>query len=301
MSDKPAPIMPRALQLTSLKRIFRSLNPDADPEEIKWDELFDDILTFPENRLVFSETYPGYIWFREGEFKQVKATVEERLSTDVDFLTFAIKDLPEKTQQELAPIIEQLRKRAMSSLDLSRTARRLRKQVTELKKVAPPPPPPVRPSEKESKMALRLGKRILEAPDLFQALGVPQDTGDEEVKIAFRELSTFFHPDVYAGPRAGQIQRKLNEAREKLSTAAGRSLHLAEIAAKPTIPTIEVQVGRPVIYCTRCLQRGIMSIMEYQSTATFKSGRSIDTYKCPNPICLEEKLVNFMDGVLLGL
>lgn len=292
--------MPRALQLASLKKIFTSLNPEDDPEVIDWEAWVDKDLTFPENRLILSETYPGYIWFRPDEFRQVKASVEERLSTDVDFLTFAIKDLPEKTQQELAPIIEQLRKRAMSSLDLSRTARRLRKQVTELKKAAPPPPP-IRPSEKENKMALRLGKRILEAPDLFQALGVPQDTGDEEVKIAFRELSTFFHPDVYAGPRAGQIQRKLNDAREKLSTAAGRSLHLAEIAAKPVIPTMEIQVGRPVIYCTRCLQRGMMSIMEYQGTDTFKSGRSIDTYTCPNPICPEEKLVNFMDGVLLGL
>jgi len=65
MSPSPPKVMPIALQITSLQRIFRSLNPEIGVDVIDWTMQTDKTLTMPENRINLSIVYPQYLWFAD--------------------------------------------------------------------------------------------------------------------------------------------------------------------------------------------------------------------------------------------
>jgi len=56
--------MPESLQIYKLRKIFESLNPYADEQEIDWESFLDSTLTFPENRRIFSENYSKFEWYK---------------------------------------------------------------------------------------------------------------------------------------------------------------------------------------------------------------------------------------------
>ncbi len=57
--------------------------------------------------------------------------------------------------------------------------------------------------------------------DYYEVLGVPRDADSAAIKTAFRQLARRYHPDVSAGPDAGQRFREAAEAYARPARRAG--------------------------------------------------------------------------------
>jgi len=57
--------MPKAMQIATMKRIFKQLNPWADEAEVDWEALFDPEVELPANIAMLETRYPSFVWRRE--------------------------------------------------------------------------------------------------------------------------------------------------------------------------------------------------------------------------------------------
>lgn len=60
-------IMPKAMQIATLKRIFKQLNPWADEGVVDWEAYVDAEVELPGNIATMETRYPEFIWRREEE------------------------------------------------------------------------------------------------------------------------------------------------------------------------------------------------------------------------------------------
>jgi len=308
-----------------LQMRFKQLNPEADPLLIDWESTYDSLLTDRENLPIFAEAYPLYQWFTTSEEqREARVTLQQKLKEDIDFLTFTIGTFPDDVRKDLEPIIEELGRRALESVTLQRTVSRLRAQLRgkkpeewrrrffEIVPVGVPREVPVEriPPRPERRVAVEvraerlveeIGRRIVEAPDYYSALGLPVNAKTEDIMDTLRLFLSTYHPDVYPKPEAASITRRLVEIRETLTDPRKRRVYDQRILV-PVAPTVQVAVGRPVVYCTECQKRGRLVMMEYNKTyGPYEStGRSYDIYKCPDPTCPKERVANFYRGVFIG-
>jgi hypothetical protein len=56
--------MPLGLQKYTILKIFNKLNPDAEPDNLDWDNL-DTVCCFSENYHNMANAHPDYVWFEE--------------------------------------------------------------------------------------------------------------------------------------------------------------------------------------------------------------------------------------------
>lgn len=156
--------------------------------------------------------------------------------------------------------------------------------------------------EENNRYAIELGRRILTAANYYDALGISLKSTADEIRDAFRRTVSLFHPDLYKGPEAAAITRKLIEIRDTLTNPAQKAIYDSRLGV-PAAPTVQVAVGQPVVYCTECQSRGRgLVMMQYEKTlGPYKStGRSYDIYVCPDPTCKKERVGNFFRGIFLG-
>jgi len=318
----------KGFQIATLKRIFKSLNPNADPQVIDF-ELLDDHLTIKENLDGFAVLYPEFKWQVETPEEIEKKTLKEQLQENIEFLEFATDNIPNLSDEDRASLhrtIEDLGKRAVDSVSLQRTVARLRKELVQAKTVAekntvlneivpvgkprtvqreqaPPPPPaapttaPSRPQEQYAKV---LGDRILNAKNLLDVLGVQADNSDDQVRAARNQLLLLYHPDVFRDTDLGTtVAKKINEAYDTLKTRELRDRYL-QTQQPFTGPTTEVAYGRPVVYCLEDQMRGLLVMMKYDHTVGFKTGRSYDIYKCPSNPLHKDRIGNYVRGEFIG-
>lgn len=125
------PVMPKALQITTLKRIFQSLNPEADPETIDWEMEVDDTLTLPENRLELSITFPQYKWFKdEPERGSVKREALEQLE---DMLSYMLTVVPPEAKDDFQKVFDDYLSRVRYAIERKLKIAPLKKQIEKLK------------------------------------------------------------------------------------------------------------------------------------------------------------------------
>ena len=67
-SMKKERVMPLGLQKYTLKKMFKKLNPDADPEFLDWDCMSYD-QNFNENYRDMENGNPEYVWFEQTLFE----------------------------------------------------------------------------------------------------------------------------------------------------------------------------------------------------------------------------------------
>jgi len=136
--------MSKALQIERLKEIFKHLNPDVDINVIDFESHVDETLSLPENRIELSERFPAYRWFETPEEREsVRVEAERKLKEDIEFLSFAVADLPPEAAETATDIIEAFEKRAESIARLRRRISSLRREVEEWKAKAEAAPPTV--------------------------------------------------------------------------------------------------------------------------------------------------------------
>jgi len=128
----PNPMMPKELQVTSLKRIFENLNPGVGADMVDWTAHVEEALSMPENRLELSITYPQYRWFSdEAEMRDVK---REALKETEELLDYMLTAVPEEARQDFKAVFDDYLSRIRFSLERKLTVAPLKKQVAELRK-----------------------------------------------------------------------------------------------------------------------------------------------------------------------
>ena len=75
--------------------------------------------------------------------------------------------------------------------------------------------------------------RVLDAPDLFEVLGVSRTVTASEAKKAYLQVSKLVHPDKNRHPSAEKAFQRLGEAHTTLSNPQQRDLHAMKNPAKP--------------------------------------------------------------------
>ena len=70
-------VMPLGLQKYTLLKIFKKLNPDAEPDNLNWDNT-DHSGCFSENYHDMANAHPQYVWFEESieEIEQKEKDIE---------------------------------------------------------------------------------------------------------------------------------------------------------------------------------------------------------------------------------
>jgi len=147
--------MPKQLQIESLKRIFKSLNPEVGVDLIDWEAHVDAVLTMPENRLELSIAYPAYRWFAdEAEMKDVKNEALQELTDQLDYM---ITVVPEEAQTQFKEVFDDYLSKIRFSLERKLHFSHLKKQIAALQKqleqskekkgpLPKPPEPPKSPT-----------------------------------------------------------------------------------------------------------------------------------------------------------
>ena len=151
----PDPAMPKAMQVESLKRIFKGLNPEIGVDLIDWEAHVDAALTLPENRIELSIAYPSYRWFAdEIEMKDVKKEALQELTDQLDYMITAV---PGEAQPQFREVFEDYLSRVRYSIERKLTIAPLKKQIATLQKqleqskekkgpLPKPPEPPKSPT-----------------------------------------------------------------------------------------------------------------------------------------------------------
>lgn len=130
MTPSPPRIMPVAMQIESLKRIFNNLNPEVGEDLIDWEMQTDNTLTMPENRINLSIIYPQYLWFTDKiEMKGVKTQALDDLR---DMLGYMLSIAPEPTQHDFRALFDDYLSRVRYSLDRKLKIAPLKRQIVEL-------------------------------------------------------------------------------------------------------------------------------------------------------------------------
>jgi len=133
----PNPVMPKGMQVDSLKRIFKSLNPEVGVDVVDWEGLVSEGLSFDQNRTELA-TKPEtnmYKWFitKEEERiskKQAKTDLEDKL----DYMLSAVQ--PEaledfkKTFEAYVSDYSYRLERDLEKGKLLRTVKALEKEIT---------------------------------------------------------------------------------------------------------------------------------------------------------------------------
>lgn len=96
-------VMPKALQIYTYKRIFLSANadledPEAEMENVDWESVIDDTLTFGENRQNLEENYPQYSW--ESPKEERKHKWQSEYSDDSVVYTTEVAIKPHEVKRE---------------------------------------------------------------------------------------------------------------------------------------------------------------------------------------------------------
>ena len=144
----PDPAMPKAMQVESLKRIFKGLNPEIGVDLIDWEAHVDAALTLPENRIELSLAYPSYRWFAdEANMKDVKREVLRETEELLDYMLSAV---PEEAQKDFKAVFDDYLSRIRFNLERKLTVAPLKKQVAELRKQL----------EEAQREARRLGREL---------------------------------------------------------------------------------------------------------------------------------------------
>jgi len=66
--------------------------------------------------------------------------------------------------------------------------------------------------------------------DAYAVLGIPRDASDRQVQRAYRRLAKRYHPDLHPDAQTSQQMRRINQARESLSSPGRRARYDAESA-----------------------------------------------------------------------
>ena len=128
----PNPVMPKAMQIASLKRIFSSLNPGVGVDLVDWTAHVEEALTLPENRLELSIEYPQYKWFTDEE--EIKNVKREALQETEELLDYMLTALPEEMRPDYKTIFDDYLSRVRYSIERKLTVAPLKKQIAELNK-----------------------------------------------------------------------------------------------------------------------------------------------------------------------
>lgn len=78
MTPDPEQVMPKELQIMRLQKIFTSLNPSADIQEIDWESYISAEDRFDVNRVSLASHYRGYRWGVEEEVSPEVAELREK-------------------------------------------------------------------------------------------------------------------------------------------------------------------------------------------------------------------------------
>lgn len=145
--SSPSDVMNRALQLTTLKRIFQKLNPDTPMDLIDWEQQIDESLTLPENRVQFSIAYPQYKWFEDEQAR--RDTKREAVEELRNYLNFTLGFVDPEIADEIRKLFEDRMsayryrmERNISIAGLKKKIINLKEQLEEAKKKGAPPPEP---------------------------------------------------------------------------------------------------------------------------------------------------------------
>jgi hypothetical protein len=151
----PDPVMPKALQIESLKRIFKGLNPEVGVDMVDWSAHVEEPLTLPENRLELSIAYPQYTWFTdEAEMKGVK---QEALRETEELLDYMLSALPEEMKPGYKTVFEDYLSRIRYSIERKLTIAPLKKQMVNLNRQ-------LEEAEREKTRVERILQKIKEQP-----------------------------------------------------------------------------------------------------------------------------------------
>lgn len=119
-----------ALQITSLQRIFTSLNPDIPLDTIDWTMQVDKTLTLPENRLNLSIIYPQHLWFADET--EMKSTKQQALDDLRDMLDYMLSIVPEPAQADFREVFDDYISRATYSLERKLKLAPLKRKIADL-------------------------------------------------------------------------------------------------------------------------------------------------------------------------
>jgi len=100
----PDPAMPKAMQITSLKRIFTGLNPGVGVDLIDWIAHVEEALTLPENRLELSIEYPQHRWFTDEE--EMKTVKREALKETEELLDYMLSAVPKEMRSDYKDVFD---------------------------------------------------------------------------------------------------------------------------------------------------------------------------------------------------
>jgi len=157
----PDPAMPKAMQITSLKRIFTGLNPGVGVDLIDWIAHVEEALTLPENRLELSIEYPQHRWFTDEE--EMKTVKREALKETEELLDYMLTAVPEEARADFKTVFDDYLSRIRYSVERKLTVAPLKKQIAELRKQL----------EKASQEARRAGRPEPTKKEIEEHVKVP--------------------------------------------------------------------------------------------------------------------------------
>jgi hypothetical protein len=124
--------MSKELQIKMLKEIFRKLNPEADEQVIDWEATLDPTLTFPENRINFSNEYPAFRWFEtDTALKENKKIIIDDLK---DYLDYLLSLIPEEIKEDMKKIFDDYITKTEYVLERKLSISPLKKKIAQLEK-----------------------------------------------------------------------------------------------------------------------------------------------------------------------
>jgi len=232
------PVMPKALQIESLKKIFRRLNPEVGVDVIDWEMEVDATLTLPENRLDLSLKFPGYRWFESAE--EERGVRKETIGELEEYLSYLLTVVPAEARADFEKIFGDYVKRVRSAVErklkvapLKREIERLRAEIERVKAgVAPPPRVPVGVA-----LTPRLEKRLR---DVFEAALTRARVRPERFRAEFRlELES-----IKLLPTEDEMVRAIEELADDIIRREARPPRRAPVRPPPVIM---VEVPAPVI------------------------------------------------------
>jgi len=133
----PDPVMPKALQIESLKRIFKGLNPEVGVDMVDWEGLVSEGYSFDQNRteLAAKKETNIYKWYADKEEERIsKKQAKKDLEDKLDYMLSAVQ--PEaledfkKTFEAYVSDYSYRLERDLEKGKLLRTVKALEKEIT---------------------------------------------------------------------------------------------------------------------------------------------------------------------------
>ena len=252
----PDPVMNKALQIETLKRIFNSLNPGIGADLVDWEGDVDATLSLPKNQIELNIIYPQYKWLKDEE--EAKAVKREALRETKELLDYMTSALPEEMQPDYKAIfddylskIKYYQERGISTASLYKTIAEQRKAIeklqTEARRAGRPEPTrkeieehvKIPPEPRPLAWTTRLENKLR---DIFQATFTREGLSPAKFMSEYRiELET-----IQTLPTEDEMVAAVEAlAAELVQRELGRKIKPPRIGREEKPPR-EVRIGPPI-------------------------------------------------------